>query len=86
MTPRQAADLRLRQAAERLQRANDELDAAEREHGRAAREVEFLSPGIECGCPARTCQPKINVGRFCWRTGCPIYARDFALTSSGESK
>lgn len=40
MTPRQAADLRLRQAAERLQRANDELDAAEREHVVAARLVD----------------------------------------------
>jgi hypothetical protein len=36
MTPRQAADLRLRLAAERLQRANDELEAAEREHVAAA--------------------------------------------------
>lgn len=36
MTPRQAADLRLRLAAERLQRANDELAAAEREHSEAA--------------------------------------------------
>lgn len=31
----------------------------------------------ECDCPAKTCQPQSNVGYFCWRTGCPIYARDF---------
>jgi len=41
MTPRQAADLRLRLAAERLQRANDELIAAEREHALAAHVVEI---------------------------------------------
>lgn len=37
MNKRQAADLRLRLAAEWLQRANDELLAAEREHVLAAR-------------------------------------------------
>jgi hypothetical protein len=36
------------------------------------------APVSECNCPARTCQPEDNVGRFCWRTGYPIYARDFA--------
>lgn len=77
MTPRQAADLRLRLAAERLQRANDELDAAEREHVLAAAAVP-----TECNCAARTCHPKDNVGRFCWRSGCPIYARDFPPPST----
>lgn len=33
---------------------------------------------VECDCPAKTCQPQNNVGHFCWRTGCPIYKRDFA--------
>ncbi len=37
----------------------------------------FAAP-TECGCPARTCQPEKNIDRFCWRTGCPIYAKDFA--------
>lgn len=32
---------------------------------------------LECNCPERTCQPEDNVGRFCWRTGCPIYPEDF---------
>ena len=37
---------------------------------------------VECGCPARTCQPQNNIGRFCWRSGCPIYARDFPDSAS----
>lgn len=84
MTPRQTAELRARQAAERLQRANDELAAAEREHRLANESLDNIDHGdappavpIECGCPAKTCQPEKHIGRFCWRTGCPIYARDF---------
>lgn len=43
MTKQQAADLRLRQAAERLQRAEEELAAAQREHTEAAWIVDALS-------------------------------------------
>lgn len=78
MTPREHADLLLRQAADRLQRANDELAAAETEHSLASRRVEQMAGTVECDCPAGTCQPQSNIGRYCWRTGCPIYARDFA--------
>lgn len=31
----------------------------------------------ECDCPARTCQPESNVGRYCWRSGFDIRASDF---------
>jgi hypothetical protein len=42
----------------------------------------------ECNCPERTCQPENNIGRFCWRSGCPIYASDFptSITSFVEQK
>jgi hypothetical protein len=43
---------------------------------------------FECNCPERTCQPENNIGRFCWRSGCPIYASDFptSITSFVEQK
>jgi len=41
----------------------------------------FAAP-TECDCPERTCQPQNNIGKFCWRSGCPIYTRDFAPTST----
>lgn len=52
MTPRQHADLLLRQAAERLQRANDELAAAESEHAKAARRVQsYECSGLTSSLP-----------------------------------
>lgn len=42
----------------------------------------FAAP-TECNCPERACDPGDNVGHYCWRTGCPIYARDFADRDGG---
>lgn len=45
--------------------------------GMEAQATQPSAAPTECHCPERTCQPQDNIGRFCWRTGCPIYARDF---------
>lgn len=36
---------------------------------------------IECKCEPFTCRPEQNVDRYCWRSGCPIFAKDFPDTS-----
>jgi hypothetical protein len=32
---------------------------------------------LECNCAPFTCRPQNNIDRFCWRSGCPIFASDF---------
>lgn len=41
---------------------------------------------FECNCPEKTCQPKQNEGRYCWRSGEPIpvgyFPENAALTEA----
>lgn len=53
--------------------------------GTEAQATQPSAAPTECNCPARTCQPEGNIGRFCWRSGCPIYARDFPSLSTSEA-
>lgn len=45
--------------------------------GMEAQATQPSAAPIECDCAVRVCRPESNVGRYCWRSGWPIFARDF---------
>lgn len=45
--------------------------------GMEVQATQLSAAPTECGCPAQTCQPEKNIGRFCWRSGFSIFASDF---------
>ena len=45
-----------------------------------------MSACAECDCPEKTCQPKQNEGRYCWRSGLPIPAGYFSKCNIPEAE